>query len=282
MNTVLHEHTYSNQKKFQLVEGDITQEPVDAIVNAANSQLAHGGGVAWAISRAGGESIQRESDLWVQRHGEVSHAEPAYTSGGDMPCKYVIHAVGPVWGDGDEDRKLADAVTGSLRVTTDLGLASVTLPAISTGIFGFPKERAAKIIFTAIDSFLTQNTDSPLTTVRLILYGEAEANRYLAFWQNHAAKGDSMLKLDVEHNPTQEKLDELDVSSWSIWTKEVSEFPWFYDTREQFYVIEGRARITPEGADPVEVQAGDFVTCPEGMACTWQVLEPIRKYYHFG
>jgi len=182
MNTILLEHTFPNQKKIQIVEGDITTEKVDAIVNSANSQLAHGGGVAWAIARAGGETIQRESNAWVQEHGPVSHADPAYTSGGEMPCNYVIHAVGPVWGDGDEDAKLADAVTGSLRVATDLGLATVTLPAISTGIFGFPKERAAKIIFSSIETYLTQNIDSPLTTVRLILYGDADAGRYLGFW----------------------------------------------------------------------------------------------------
>jgi len=182
MNTILLEHIFPNQKKIQIVEGDITTEKVGAIVNAANSQLAHGGGVAWAIARAGGEAIQRESNAWVQEHGPVSHADPAYTSGGEMPCNYVIHAVGPVWGDGDEDAKLADAVTGSLRVATDLGLATVTLPAISTGIFGFPKERAAKIIFSSIETYLTQNIDSPLTTVRLILYGDADAGRYLGFW----------------------------------------------------------------------------------------------------
>lgn len=185
MNTVLLEHTFSNKKLFQIVEGDITTDQVDAIVNAANSNLAHGGGVAWAISRAGGKTIQQESNQWIKEHGEVSHAEPAYTSGGEMPCRYVIHAVGPVWGDGDEDRKLADAVTGSLRVASRLGLASVTLPAISTGIFGFPKERAAKIIFAAIESYLTQNADSSLTTVRLILYGQADADLYLRFWREY-------------------------------------------------------------------------------------------------
>jgi O-acetyl-ADP-ribose deacetylase (regulator of RNase III) len=185
MNTVLLEHTFPNQKKIQIVEGDITKEKVDAIVNAANSRLAHGGGVAWAISRAGGDVIQRESNAWVRERGEVSHAEPAYTSGGAMPCKYVIHAVGPVWGDGNEDKKLADAVTGSLRVAGDLGLATVTLPAISTGIFGFPKERAAKIIFSSIESYFTQNADSPLMTVRLILYGQADAERYLDFWREY-------------------------------------------------------------------------------------------------
>lgn len=185
MNTTLLEHIFPNAKKFQIVQGDITAEKVDAIVNAANSQLAHGGGVAWAIARAGGKTIQSESNAWIKKHGKVSHSEPAYTSGGKMPCKYVIHAVGPVWGDGDEDAKLSDAVTGSLRVARDLGLASVTLPAISTGIFGFPKERAARIIFSAIENYLTQNPAFPLNTVRLILYGQADAELYLSFWNDY-------------------------------------------------------------------------------------------------
>lgn len=185
MNTVLLEHTFFNQKIFQIVAGDITKEEVGAIVNAANSQLAHGGGVAWAISRAGGTAIQRESNDWVREHGEVSHAEPAYTGGGKMPCRYVIHAVGPVWGDGDEDRKLADAVHGSLRVAADLGLDSVSLPAISTGIFGFPKERAAKIIFSSIEKYFIQNPGASLEIVRLVLYGDADAGLYLGYWGDY-------------------------------------------------------------------------------------------------
>ena len=100
----------------------------------------------------------------------------------------MIHAVGPVWGDGDEDAKLADAVTGSLRVASELGLASVSLPAISTGIFGFPKERAARLIFASIENYLTQNTDDSLKQVRLILYGQADAELYLGFWRDYKNK----------------------------------------------------------------------------------------------
>ena len=187
MNEILLEHPLPNNKTFQIVKGDITTEKVDAIVNAANSRLQHGGGVAWAISRRGGEIIQRESTAWVQKNGEVNHAQPAYTSGGNLPCSYVIHAVGPIWGDGDEDAKLADAIIGSLRVASDLKLASVSLPAISTGIFGFPKERAAKIIFASVEQYLAQNPDSTLTQVRLILYGQADAELYLGFWQAYKA-----------------------------------------------------------------------------------------------
>jgi len=184
MNEVLLESSLPGNKIFQIVQGDITTEKVNAIVNAANSQLQHGGGVAWTISRRGGEIIQRESKTWVREHGPVSHAEPAWTSAGDLPCKYVIHAVGPIWGDGDEDVKLADAVTGSLRVASDLGLASVSIPAISTGIFGFPKARAAGIIFSSIENYLKQNADASLMQVRFILYGQADAELYLGFWRD--------------------------------------------------------------------------------------------------
>jgi uncharacterized cupin superfamily protein len=91
-----------------------------------------------------------------------------------------------------------------------------------------------------------------------------------------------MSEITVESNPSQEKLDHLGVSSWPIWTKEVSEFPWYYDDQEQFLVLEGHVIVTPEGGEPVEINVGDFVTCPAGMSCTWQVLEPIRKHYNFG
>ena len=90
-----------------------------------------------------------------------------------------------------------------------------------------------------------------------------------------------MKKITLEHKPSQEKLDQLGVSSWAIWTKEVSEFPWHYDSQEEFYVLEGHVIVTPEGGEPVEIKVGYFVTCPAGMSCTWQVLEPIRKHYRF-
>ena len=91
-----------------------------------------------------------------------------------------------------------------------------------------------------------------------------------------------MKKLSVEHSPSQEKLDLFGVSSWAIWTKEISEFPWHYDTQEQFYVLEGHVIVTPKDEESVEINVGDFVTCSAGMSCTWQVLEPIRKHYKFG
>jgi len=163
--------------KLEIRHGDITREHVDAIVNAANQYLSHGGGVAAAIIQAGGSIIQKESDGWVKTHGPVSHEKPAYTSAGVLSCKYVIHAVGPVWGEGDEDRKLADAIRGSLALATKLKLESIALPAISTGIFGFPKERAAKIMLQSAIDFCSNPTS--LKSVRFVLFDADTLNVFI-------------------------------------------------------------------------------------------------------
>ena len=182
MNTILVERILSTGQTLQIVQGDITTEEVDAVVNAANEHLQHGGGVAWAIVRSGGDLIQKESDKWIQQHGPVSHAHPAWTSGGALPAKYIIHAVGPVWGDGDEDAKLANAITGSLQVADELKIASIAMPAISTGIFGFPKDRAAKIIFSAIENYFVETKDSSIQTVRLVLFDDLTIQVFLNIW----------------------------------------------------------------------------------------------------
>jgi O-acetyl-ADP-ribose deacetylase (regulator of RNase III) len=168
---------------LQLVRGDITAETTDAIVNAANAYLQHGAGVAGAILRRGGPAIQRESEAWIQRHGPVSHAAPAWTSGGDLACRIVIHAVGPVWGDGDEDASLAEAVAGSLQRADQLSLTSISFPAISTGIFGFPKERAANVMFGAIRSYLQK--ESGLKLVRLVLFDTETIAAFEKAWHDH-------------------------------------------------------------------------------------------------
>ena len=182
MNTVIAERALQTGQILQIVQGDITVEEVDAIVNAANEHLQHGGGVARTISQKGGPTIQKESDAWVREHGRVSHAAPAWTSGGRLPAKYVIHAVGPVWGDGDEDEKLEAAVTGSLRLADELRCSSVAMPAISTGIYGFPKERAARIIFSVIEAYFAENS-SELKTVKLVLFDQPTVDVFLKSWQ---------------------------------------------------------------------------------------------------
>lgn len=189
MNTVLREHKYPGGQILQLVQGDLTQERVDAIVNAANSHLQHGGGVAGAIVRRGGVEIQQESDEWVRRHGPISHAEPAYTGAGSLPCKYVIHAVGPVWGEGDEDKKLAEAIAGSLRLAERLKLTSIAFPAISTGIFGFPKERAAGIIYRSIGDYFENHPASSLKQARLTLFDQPTLQAFLQVWEEQGLGG---------------------------------------------------------------------------------------------
>lgn len=183
MNSVLAEGALPGGRTLQLVQGDITTETVDAIVNAANETLQHGGGLAAAISRSGGPAIQEESDEWVRRRGRVSHEQPAWTSGGRLPARYVIHAVGPVWGLGDEDARLAAAVRGSLEVADGLHCASVALPAISTGIFGFPKERAARIILEVIPAYFRE-AESGIRLVRLTLLDRPTVDAFRQAWES--------------------------------------------------------------------------------------------------
>jgi O-acetyl-ADP-ribose deacetylase (regulator of RNase III) len=170
------ETTLASGQTLQMVQGDITTETTDTIVNSANQHLQHGAGVAGAISRRGGPDIQAESNTWVLIHGPVPHEAPAWTSGGQLPCRYVIHAVGPVWGGSkrtaagmDEDANLGACVRGSLSVADDLRLQSISFPAISTGIFCFPKERAAGVMIKAINNYFVAKPGSGIQVVRLVL-----------------------------------------------------------------------------------------------------------------
>ena len=183
MSKPLFEKQLSAGPALQIVQGDLTLEAVDAIVNAANAHLQHGGGVAWAIVRRGGDVIQDESDMWIRRNGLVTHSHPAWTSAGALPSKFVIHAVGPVWGDGDEDAKLAAAVTGSLRVADKLKCASIAFPAISTGIFGFPKDRAASVMKKAIEDYFKTTATSGIKLVKLVLFDQATIDAFLRNWR---------------------------------------------------------------------------------------------------
>ena len=152
-----------NGCRLEVVKGDLCEQAVDAIVNAANSSLNHGGGVAGAIVRRGGEEIQRESSGVAP----VPVGGAAVTGSGRLPCRHVIHAVGPVWGEGDEREKLESAVTSALARAEELGITSVAMPAISTGIFGYPKAEGCRVIVSAVAEYL-RNSDSSLELVRLV------------------------------------------------------------------------------------------------------------------
>jgi len=154
----------------ELIDGDITGLPLDAIVNAANSQLAHGGGVAGAIARKGGKAIQEESDLWVRARGPVPVGSTAITSGGDLPARYVIHAVGPRMGEGDEDEKLRRATLSSLETAEKHNLKTIAFPAVSTGIFGYPIERCSEVMLSTVVEYLKNKTS--LEKIVFCLYGK--------------------------------------------------------------------------------------------------------------
>jgi O-acetyl-ADP-ribose deacetylase (regulator of RNase III) len=169
---VVHEIKTSQGHVIRLIHGDITQSTADAIVNAANTQLQHGGGVAGAIARAGGPTIQSESDEWIRANGLVSHDTPALTSAGDLPCQYVIHAVGPIWGEGEEAQKLTTTVRSALRLADEHGFQSLALPAISTGIYGFPKDLGAEVILDVLLEVVEQCVDTTLRRLDITLIDE--------------------------------------------------------------------------------------------------------------
>ncbi len=160
MTTTIH------QTELILIDGDLTEQATDAIVNPANSELILGGGVAGAIRRKGGPKIQEECD----RIGGTPVGTAVITTGGNLKARHVIHAVGPMMGEGDEDRKLRDATLNSLKVADQHKLKSIAFPAISTGIFGYPIERCAQIMLVTAIEYLRGKTG--LEKVTFCLWGD--------------------------------------------------------------------------------------------------------------
>jgi O-acetyl-ADP-ribose deacetylase len=154
---------------LEIVEGDLTEMETDAIVNAANSHLQHGGGVAGAIVRKGGYVIQEESG----KIGHVPTGEAAITTAGRLKARYVIHTVGPIWRGGheNEEEKLKNATLNSLKLADEKGLESIAFPAISAGIFGFPEDRCARIMLSSAIEYLKGET--ALKRVVICLYGKS-------------------------------------------------------------------------------------------------------------
>jgi O-acetyl-ADP-ribose deacetylase (regulator of RNase III) len=152
---------------IQLIQGDITKLEVDAIVNAANSSLLGGGGVDGAIHRAGGPDILKECMAIRNRQGGCATGEAVITSGGRLKAKFVIHTVGPVWhgGNNHEDELLANAYTNSLKLAASYNVHSIAFPNISTGVYGFPKKRAAEKAVNQIRLFLDDEHHSIETVI---------------------------------------------------------------------------------------------------------------------
>ena len=147
-------------------EGDITQAATDAIVNAANTQLVLGSGVAGAIRLHGGDSIQEECDA----HGPVALGEIAVTGAGKLACRFVIHAAAMDLGGSVDEASLRSVTGKSLRAAVERGLASIAFPAIGTGVGGFPLQRCAEVMLSEVHGFL--ETDDRLHAVHFVLFGE--------------------------------------------------------------------------------------------------------------
>jgi O-acetyl-ADP-ribose deacetylase (regulator of RNase III) len=181
--------------RVRVLVGDITREHVDAVVNAANSSLLGGGGVDGAIHRAGGAAILAECrELRRTRYPEgLPTGESVATTAGNLPARYVIHTVGPVWGrhSGRESKLLANCYRNSLGLAAELGLASIAFPAISTGVYGYPREDAARVASEAVAKFLTgeaakgderDELTGAVREVRFVFFSQPDADVFL---RNH-------------------------------------------------------------------------------------------------
>ena len=160
-----------NQTKISLIQGDITRQDTDAIVNAANPSLMGGGGVDGAIHRAGGRAILEQCKEIVSKQGRLPTGKAVITSGGNLKAKYVIHTVGPIWQGGtkNEAELLTSAYQESLKLATEHNLASISFPSISTGAYGYPVEEAAQVAIKAVVSFLRKEATS-LKEVVFVLF----------------------------------------------------------------------------------------------------------------
>lgn len=173
-----------------LVQGDITRQETDAIVNAANSSLLGGGGVDGAIHRAAGPKLHEECLAIRARQGGCPTGQAVITTGGNLPARYVIHTVGPVWygGERGEAELLRQAYTSSLRLAREKGLRSIAFPSISTGAYRFPIGRAAAVALGAVRDFLDGHPGA-FAEVRLVLYSAADLAAYEAALQALSGEG---------------------------------------------------------------------------------------------
>ncbi len=166
--------------RIEALQGDITTLHVDAVVNAANEYLKHGGGVAAAIVRAGGHSIQDESDRWVDEHGPVARGQAAVTGAGRLPARWVVHTVGPRYEDGqDNESLLREAVAAALDAAAGAGAGSVALPAVSAGIFGYPRSDATAVIASEVIAWSEANPEA-FDEIVLVGFDEGTAKDFRA------------------------------------------------------------------------------------------------------
>jgi len=167
-----------NKTKLSLIMGDITKQKTDAIVNAANNSLLGGGGVDGAIHRAGGPKILEECIKIREKQGGCETGEAVITSGGNLPAKYVIHTVGPIWrgGNSEEPDLLANCYKNSMKLAVEKGIKTISFPSISTGAYGYPLEKAAETALSTVIDFLQK--DDSLREVVFVLFGQQNYDAY--------------------------------------------------------------------------------------------------------
>lgn len=172
-------NTQIKQTDLEMIQGDITKSQVDAIVNAANSELIGGGGVDGAIRRAGGDAIESACAEIRRREGGCPTGKAVITPGGNLYAKYVIHTVGPVWegGNSGEAELLTSCYHESLRLAVKNDIQSIAFPSISTGIYGYPTEKAASVALTAVKEFIKDNNASP-ESIQFVLFDEVTYKHY--------------------------------------------------------------------------------------------------------
>jgi len=168
-----------NQARLRLLQGDITRQDSDAIVNAANSSLMGGGGVDGAIHRAGGPAILEDCKQIVARQGRLPTGRAVITTGGNLKAKYVIHTVGPIWHGGSqrEPGLLASAYRESLKLAAENNLKSIAFPSISTGVYGYPVNEAARVAIGTVIAFLIQGT----TSIKEVVFVLFDARTFTAY-----------------------------------------------------------------------------------------------------
>jgi O-acetyl-ADP-ribose deacetylase (regulator of RNase III) len=181
-----------NKTKISIVQGDITRQASDAIVNAANSSLMGGGGVDGAIHRAGGPAILEECKKIVAQQGRLPTGKAVITTGGNLKARYVIHTVGPIWHGGgrNEAELLRSAYYECLKLATENKLASISFPSISTGAYGYPVDEAAKIAVSTVVSFLKEQATS-LKDVVFVLFDPRTYQSYRSALQVHPNRFDA-------------------------------------------------------------------------------------------
>ena len=162
-----------NQTTIKLIQGDITRENVDAITNAANENLAGGGGVDGAIHRAGGPKIMEECDEIRARQGGCPTGQAVITAGGNLAARHVIHTVGPIWrgGNSNEPALLASCYHESLSLAHRHGLGTIAFPSISTGVYGYPTPKAAGVALNSVKEFVSAHQG--INEVRFVLFDDA-------------------------------------------------------------------------------------------------------------